>query len=132
MASRLSEDANITVAVLEAGPEETKFPAVDIPLATGSLWGGDHIWKYYSIPQKKSCQGMVDKKCRLIAGKLLGGSSSINMQVYQRGHRYGSYIINEYGIHEEAVTSRVGFQYPSYFGMFQLNFFIVLIWCRIR
>ncbi len=87
LAARLSEDPDITVAVLEAGPEETHLPAVDIPLASPSLWGGEHLWKYYSVPQNKSCQGMVDKRCRFIAGKVLGGGSTINMQLYQRGHR---------------------------------------------
>ncbi len=87
VAARLSEDANITVAVLETGPEETNLPTVDIPLATPSLWGRDTAQQYYTIPQKKSCQGMVDRKCSFHLGKVLGGGSTVNLQMYQRGHR---------------------------------------------
>ncbi len=61
VASRLSEDEDVTVAVLEAGPEETSVQAIDVPLAAASFWGGPHLWKYETIPQKKSCQAMVDK-----------------------------------------------------------------------
>ena len=82
LARRLSEDSAITVHVVEAG-SEANSPFVRIPLGFVHLFTSPRMnWCYTTVPQ-------ADAGGRSIyapAGKLLGGSSSINGMVYMRGH----------------------------------------------
>ena len=66
LASRLSEDPSVTVLVLEAGDEETKYPAVDVPLRAGENYGSEADWKFKSAPQTHACQGIKNKVKREI------------------------------------------------------------------
>ena len=64
LAARLTEDANVKVAVLEAGEEETKYPDHSIPLMLYFLQNTGADWAYRTVPQKKACLGLneqVDK-----------------------------------------------------------------------
>ena len=53
----------MTVAVLEAGNEETKYGLTDIPLAYFDLQNTEADWAYRTEPQDKACKGMVDQVC---------------------------------------------------------------------
>jgi choline dehydrogenase-like flavoprotein len=89
VAGRLSEDAKLTVCVLEAGgPDDSVF--VRAPLgfaATASL--NINSWGYNTVPQA----GFKGRKGFQPRGKVMGGSSSVNAMVYTRGnaHDYNSW-----------------------------------------
>jgi choline dehydrogenase len=81
LASRLSEDPDVRVLLLEAGPRDT---SADIHVPLGYLrLGGELDWGYESAPEPE-CGG---RRIRLPRGKVLGGSSSTNAMIYIRGNR---------------------------------------------
>ncbi|RAK90887.1 oxidoreductase [Aspergillus costaricaensis CBS 115574] len=77
-ASRLSEDSNSSVLVLEAGADLTADPRVNIPIFYAALLGSDADWKFQSAPQP----GLNGRVIGLNQGKTLGGSSSLNAHVF--------------------------------------------------
>ncbi|XP_068208858.1 glucose dehydrogenase [FAD, quinone]-like isoform X2 [Palaemon carinicauda] len=85
LASRLSEDPNVTVALLEAGGQETKISM--IPGLVGYLQLSDMDWQYKTEPSSTSCLAMIDHRCNFPRGKVIGGSSSINFMLYVRGNK---------------------------------------------
>jgi choline dehydrogenase len=82
LASRLSEDPDVRVLLLEAGPPDTK-ENVHVPLGYLQLATTDVDWDYHSAPEPE-CNG---RRIQLPRGKVLGGSSSMNAMVYIRGNR---------------------------------------------
>ena len=84
LVNRLTEDPNTTVLLLEAGPLDTKF-GLRIPLANGAHFKSDIDWQYYTVPQKNGYKASKDRVAFLTAGKVIGGSSSINGMIYIRG-----------------------------------------------
>jgi choline dehydrogenase len=82
LANRLSEDPDVQVLVLEAGPPDTK-ENIHVPLGYLQLARTDVDWDYNSAPEPE-CLG---RRIPLPRGKVLGGSSSINAMVYIRGNR---------------------------------------------
>ena len=82
LAARLSEDPDVRVLLLEAGPPDTK-ENVHVPLGYLKLAGTDVDWDYHSAPERE-CYG---RRIQLPRGKVLGGSSSVNAMVYIRGNR---------------------------------------------
>jgi choline dehydrogenase len=82
LANRLSEDPDVRVLLLEAGPPDTK-ENVHVPLGYLQLAGTDVDWDYHSAPERE-CFG---RRIQLPRGKVLGGSSSVNAMVYIRGNR---------------------------------------------
>ena len=85
IANRLSENPNWNVLLLEAGGTENFFH--DMPAMAAFLQGTSSNWNYKSIPQKLSCFGMRNNECALPRGKIIGGSSSINYMIYNRGNK---------------------------------------------
>lgn len=81
LANRLSEDPAIRVLLLEAGGRDTS-PLIAAP---GGLlpimMSGSHAWPFLSAPQRH----LDDRILYLPRGKVLGGGSSINGMVYDRG-----------------------------------------------
>lgn len=69
--------------LLEAGGSETV--SSNTPGMADTLPGSMMDWKIHSVPQNNSCQAMNDQRCLLSAGKVIGGSSSINRMYYLRG-----------------------------------------------
>ena len=82
LAARLSEDPDVSVALLEAGPPDTN-ENIHVPLGYLSLAGTEVDWGYASAPEP-NCNG---RRISLPRGRVLGGSSSINAMVYIRGNR---------------------------------------------
>jgi choline dehydrogenase len=82
LAARLTEDPNVSVLLLEAGPPDEK-ESIHVPAAFGSLLKTDVDWDYATLPEE-GCNGRMMYMPR---GKTLGGSSSINAMVYIRGAR---------------------------------------------
>ena len=83
LASRLSEDENVTVCVLEAGPWDW-HPFIHIPAGfMYTLVNPKVNWLYKSEPSEWTGGRAIAAP----RGKTLGGSSSINGHIYNRGQR---------------------------------------------
>ncbi len=82
MASRLSEDSNVTVALIEAGGSDASN-WVTIPAALiGTVPSRRMNWALKTVPQV----GLNGRRGYQPRGKVMGGSSSINAMCYIRGH----------------------------------------------
>ncbi|MGB6451474.1 MAG: GMC family oxidoreductase N-terminal domain-containing protein [Steroidobacteraceae bacterium] len=83
LASRLTEQRDVTVLVLEAGgPPRGLF--VDMPAAFPVYASSPALnWGFVSEPEP----GLHGRSIPVLRGKALGGSSAINGLVYARGHR---------------------------------------------
>jgi len=86
VASRLSENKNWKVLLLEAGRDETDLS--DVPVVAAHLQFGRMDWKYKTEPQPGvACLGFIDGRCNWPRGKVLGGSSVLNYMLYVRGNK---------------------------------------------
>lgn len=85
LASRLSEDRGRSVLVLEAGPDYPDFEHLPDALKYGdnpwkaSYGPGAHVWGYEAIATDGRTPFILPR------GKVIGGSSSVNGQVFFRG-----------------------------------------------
>ena len=84
LAARLTEDNDVTVLLLEAGGDYIENPLYHIPSAFGRLQHTGSDWAYYTEPQESACLGMQDKRSFWASGRVLGGSSVLNVMVYGR------------------------------------------------
>ena len=83
LANRLTEDVNNRVVLLEAGPMD-RDPLIHIPIGIGKMHvERRHDWGYDSEPEPFT----DDRVIEAMRGKVVGGSSSINVMAYVRGHR---------------------------------------------
>lgn len=83
LANRLSEDPETTVCVLEAGPVDW-HPYIHIPAGFIKTFYNTRInWCYSQEPT----DGTAGRRIFSPRGKTLGGSSSINGHIYNRGQR---------------------------------------------
>jgi choline dehydrogenase-like flavoprotein len=83
LANRLTEDEAATVLLLEAGGSDN-HPYIQIPLGLGKLQQHRMFdWGYMTEPEPH----LNNRRLALLRGKVLGGSSSINVMAYTRGHR---------------------------------------------
>jgi choline dehydrogenase len=81
LASRLSEDPDVQVLLLEAGPPDVN-QNIHVPLGYLKLARTEIDWDYHSAPEPR-CD---HRRIPLPRGRVLGGSSSINAMVYIRGN----------------------------------------------
>ncbi|WP_119289988.1 GMC family oxidoreductase [Azohydromonas sediminis] len=83
LAGRLSEDADASVCLIEAGPRDDSV-LIHCPagLAVLAQTGGAN-WAFETVPQP----GLGGRRGYQPRGKVLGGSSSINAMIYLRGQR---------------------------------------------
>jgi len=84
LANRLSADESTQVLVVEAGRRDAKWDIfIHMPAAlTIPIGNRFYDWKYESEPEPH----MGGRKIYHARGKLLGGSSSINGMIFQRGN----------------------------------------------
>jgi len=81
VANRLSVDPSHRVLLIEAGGKD-RSPLIHIPGALMPLLvSGKHSWNYVSAPQTE----LNGRTMFLPRGKVLGGGSSINGMIYDRG-----------------------------------------------
>lgn len=83
MAGRLSEDANTSVALLEAGGKGDSWVVKTPAGAAAMLPTSLNNYAYETVPQT----GLNGRRGYQPRGKCLGGSSAINAMVYIRGHK---------------------------------------------
>jgi choline dehydrogenase-like flavoprotein len=83
LAARLTEDADVNVALLEAGPADSSV-LIHCPAGLAVLAkNGDANWKFDTAAQP----GLNGRRGYQPRGKVLGGSSSVNAMIYIRGQR---------------------------------------------
>jgi choline dehydrogenase-like flavoprotein len=81
LANRLSEDPHTRVLLLEAGGRDFN-PLIHIPIGLGKLHEYKmHDWGYESEPDPN----LNGRRVEELRGKVLGGSSSINVMAFTRG-----------------------------------------------
>ena len=71
------------VVLLEAGKRDLN-PNAKIPAAFSNLFRTKHDWNYCTVPQTE----LYNRELYWPRGKMLGGSTSMNAMIYQRGHRH--------------------------------------------
>ncbi len=82
LANRLSEGGDATVLLLEAGGRD-RHPLIHIPLGLGRMHArGMFDWGYHTEPEPN----LNGRRIEAMRGKVLGGSSSINVMAFTRGH----------------------------------------------
>jgi choline dehydrogenase len=83
LCNRLTEDPNITVCVLESGPPD-RHPYIHIPAGfIKMLFNPAYTWQFQTEPG----DGINGRRIPTTQGRTLGGSSSINGMIYNRGQR---------------------------------------------
>ena len=82
VANRLSEDPDVTVALLEAGGKDSN-PLIHMPAGFTKLTSDDVNWGFKTVPQAQ----VNNREMHYPQGRTLGGSTSINAMIYIRGHK---------------------------------------------
>ncbi|MCK1516084.1 GMC family oxidoreductase N-terminal domain-containing protein [Bradyrhizobium sp. 190] len=81
LANRLSEDANVKVLLLEAGPRDRSM-WIEIPAGLTKLLNHKNFnWNY----EMEAEDGLAGRRLPYPSGRTLGGCSSINGMLYVRG-----------------------------------------------
>jgi choline dehydrogenase-like flavoprotein len=83
LARRLVDTGQVSVLMLEAGPSDWN-PLIHIPAGFTKLTGTSHSWGYETVPQ----QWLNGTEVWYPQGRVLGGGSSINAQIYTCGNRW--------------------------------------------
>ncbi|KAI2462838.1 GMC oxidoreductase [Annulohypoxylon bovei var. microspora] len=78
VATRLSEDPSQRVLVLEAGSDLSDDPRVKTPVLCTALTATEADWNFQTEPQLN----LNKRTIKLNQGKILGGSSAINAQIF--------------------------------------------------
>ncbi|KAL2130362.1 hypothetical protein VTI74DRAFT_6566 [Chaetomium olivicolor] len=74
LATRLSENADVQILVLEAGEDLTGDPRVNVPAMWPQLQQTQHDWQFKTVPQ----EALGNRELVIPQGRLLGGSSALN------------------------------------------------------
>ncbi|KAL0940557.1 Versicolorin B synthase 2 [Colletotrichum truncatum] len=78
VASRLSEDSDVRVLVIEAGADQSTNPLVLTPGLVAGVYGKDEYdWNFTSVPQPN----LNNRRVNQPRGKMLGGSSALNFML---------------------------------------------------
>ncbi|GAA5943590.1 hypothetical protein JCM10213_008914 [Rhodosporidiobolus nylandii] len=79
LASRLTEDPTVTVLLIEAGESDQKQLFSKVPAGWPNLWKTSADWDLSTTPQAQ----LNNRELYQPRGKMLGGCSAINAQIYQ-------------------------------------------------
>lgn len=96
VASRLSENPEVKVLLMEAGDKDkdSTFHNPDL-LSFFSTWQTDAVWQYTTEEEKY----LGGRKVPIVQGKVLGGGSAVNGMIHVRGskhdYNYWNYLGNE-------------------------------------
>ncbi|OCL06523.1 GMC oxidoreductase [Glonium stellatum] len=84
LASRLTEDPAINVAIIEAGEKNFDDPQINIPGLMNTLYGDKkYDWDFHTTPQKY----LNNRVLAWPRGRILGGSSAINFLMHTHASR---------------------------------------------
>ncbi|GBQ31067.1 alanine-phosphoribitol ligase [Gluconacetobacter azotocaptans] len=81
LAALLSENPSARVCMIEAGKRDTN-PLIHIPIGFAKMTTGPLTWGLVTAPQKHA----NNREIPYVQAKVLGGGSSINAEVFTRGH----------------------------------------------
>ena len=81
LASRLSENPDRLVLLLEAGGRD-RHPLVRLPVGFAKMTKGRASWGWETVPQRH----LAGRRIWYTQARIIGGGSSINAQIYSRGH----------------------------------------------
>jgi choline dehydrogenase-like flavoprotein len=82
IAARLTEDADVTVALLEAGGSDRQAE-IQTPIAFPAVFKSSIDWDLLGEPEP----GLDNRRLYLPRGRVIGGCGSINAMIYARGNR---------------------------------------------
>ncbi|HEY6758620.1 MAG TPA: FAD-dependent oxidoreductase [Baekduia sp.] len=82
IAARLSEDPDVRVTLVEAGPMDGA-PELEMPAAYSSTFHSRYDWDF---PTERE-PGLDGRQISITRGRVVGGSTALNAMVYTRGHR---------------------------------------------
>src|SRR6185437_2236344 len=81
IAARLSEDPKLNVTVVEAGRDDL-HPYIHIPAGfIKIIFNENYIWPFQTEPTENT----TGRKINVLQGRVVGGSSSLNGLIYNRG-----------------------------------------------
>jgi|SRR5712692_1229693 len=100
LAYRLTEDASVRVLLIEAGGPDTK-QEMHIPIAFAKLFMTPYDWAYHTETQPQ----LQNRQMYWPRGKVLGGSGTMNLMVYVRGH--------EHDYNQWRESGNTGWGYPD-------------------
>lgn len=83
LANRLSANPKWSILLIEAGPDEQYI--MDVPAFVYYLQMANTVnWNYKTetMPANTSCQSLVDRRCSMTRGRVMGGSSTLNLMIY--------------------------------------------------
>lgn len=83
LAARLSEDPDVTVALVEAGPA-ARGRLFEIPALFSQQLKTAYDWDFETEPEEH----LGGRRAYLPRGRAIGGTSSMNTMLYVRGHRH--------------------------------------------
>ena len=82
VAARLSENPDLQVLLVEAGGSD-RIPTLTMPAALPFVYQSKRVqWGYRSGPEPELSGREIDEK----SGRVLGGTSSINAMIFNRGN----------------------------------------------
>jgi len=95
LAARLTEQVDISVLLIEAGPKDTN-PYIHIPVGFYKMTSGPLTWGLKTAPQKHA----NNREIPYAQARVLGGGGSINAEVFTRGcpEDYDAWA-SEFGCH---------------------------------
>ncbi|XP_067131714.1 glucose dehydrogenase [FAD, quinone]-like [Centruroides vittatus] len=86
LANRLSKNPSIKVLVLEAGAPPPL--GSEVPFIHLSLLFTKFNWNFSSVPDYRIAHVLKDRKFGVSSGKVLGGTSMLNHNLFLRGNKY--------------------------------------------
>ncbi|MFI6321798.1 GMC family oxidoreductase [Nonomuraea sp. NPDC050556] len=97
LANRLSADPGVTVALVEAGGQDDKLE-IRMPAGFAKLFKTEYDWNYTTAKQSE----MSGRELYWPRGRVIGGSSSLNAQMWVRGtaHDYDQWDVPGWGYDE--------------------------------
>lgn len=81
LAARLSENPDVKVCLIEAGGRDT-HPLIHMPIGFAKMTTGPLTWGLTTVPQRH----VNNREIPYAQARVLGGGSSINAEVFTRGH----------------------------------------------
>ncbi|KAI0116131.1 GMC oxidoreductase [Hypoxylon sp. NC0597] len=83
VAARLSEDPNLLIGVIEAGPSAPEEETINNPSRILQTLGTKYDWQFETVPQT----GLGGRTLAWPRGKVLGGTSALNLMTWNRGNK---------------------------------------------